>query len=382
MPVRVDAASGVVVDGDDTWPLRLDLRTGEAIVSLSGGEIVVHPLRWRHKQRLARWAHLGPAFVADQAAALAVEPGTELDERGRALVLAVAAFLDGDGLPLEPGLLASVAAEACLATGLAPAALDDREASEVELLWQTSRPGPSAAGVALPLGGVGRAAPDPWADATRIVFDGPADAQDPAAAASPGAGADGAPDEDVTPPSTMALGSMVTDDTEPPRPSRRRDRPAFRIVPAPPRPATTLPITGGTASRPEEAASRTGDDRSALATLVAEPGEAVGLAGPGLAPTGTTHPRLLRAPALSPSPARAEPAAALHVPSPRRDRPDRRTDLVPVPAAHAALAAPVGRPPQAERAAEADDLDALTEAVAERLAELVAAAADDLGIEV
>ena len=83
--------------------------------------IAVAPLRWRHKQRLARWAHLGPDFVAEQRTALAVDPAEDWDDDdASASVAAVAAFLDGATLPLAAELLAEVAIEACRATGPRP----------------------------------------------------------------------------------------------------------------------------------------------------------------------------------------------------------------------------------------------------------------------
>src|ERR1700742_3701385 len=140
MTVRVDAAAGVVAEGAVRWPLRLDCRTGTAVLTVGNRDLAVAPLRWRDKQRVARWAHLGQAFVAAQRIELAVPPGTVLDDGTRPLVAAVADFLDGDALPLSPDLLSEVAVAVCRLTGLAPAAFDDRDAIDVESAWRSTTP--------------------------------------------------------------------------------------------------------------------------------------------------------------------------------------------------------------------------------------------------
>ena len=127
-------------------------------------------MQWRHKQRLARWAHLGPDFVTSQRAALALDPADEWGDDDIRVVAAVAEFLDGATLPLAPDLLAEVAIEACRATGLAPAAFDDRDAYDVESIWRVGsgaahgRPQPTTARA------VGSTGADPWADSTSIVL--------------------------------------------------------------------------------------------------------------------------------------------------------------------------------------------------------------------
>ena len=147
MTLLVDAAAGAVVDGERRWPLRLDCRTGAAVVTFGDRELAIAPLQWRHKQRLARWAHLGPDFVTSQRAALALDPTEEWDDDDIRVVAAVAEFLDGATLPLAPDLLAEVAIEACRATGLAPVAFDDRDAYDVESIWRVGS-GAAARGAA------------------------------------------------------------------------------------------------------------------------------------------------------------------------------------------------------------------------------------------
>ena len=75
MTLLVDAAAGAVVDGERRWPLRLDCRTGAAVVTFGDRELAIAPLQWRHKQRLARWAHLGPDFVDEPARRPRPRPG-------------------------------------------------------------------------------------------------------------------------------------------------------------------------------------------------------------------------------------------------------------------------------------------------------------------
>jgi hypothetical protein len=256
--VTVDPAAGLVVDGDDAWPVRLDCRTGGAVLSVRDRDIEITPMRWRHKQRLARWAHLGPEFVAEQVATLAVAPGTELSDTERALVVALSTFVDRGALPFEPALLAAVTIDACRATGLVPAALDDRDAFEVEAIWRVAHAARSFDDAVLAEPG----APDdrdPWADATSIVFDtgvvvpdrsstsvddvagierdgGPAEAR---------AGTPDATDEVLT--SRDAAGSArayepvsITAAQEPPRRPDLR----FRVTPSWPRPAPSTVVDG------------------------------------------------------------------------------------------------------------------------------------------
>jgi hypothetical protein len=151
---RVDARAGRVSAGAGSWPFALDCRTGGATMELGGAEIEVRPLRWREKVRLARFAILGLPFLDEQVLRLALpaESATpEGDEREAALALAL--WLndpgDADPLPLQAPLLATATLEVCAAMGVAPSALDDRDAVEVEALWRAvaehaAGPGPAA----------------------------------------------------------------------------------------------------------------------------------------------------------------------------------------------------------------------------------------------
>ncbi len=392
MAARVDAAAGVVIDGDEAWPLRLDCRTGGAVVGRPGREIAVSPLRWRHKQHLARWAHLGPAFVAGQRAVLAVEPGTVLDPVEQAVVAAVAEFLDGgDALPCEPSLLAVVTAEACRATGLAPAAFDDRDAAEVEMIWRTAPTGP-----AHPPGPDGRGgaslARDPWADATSIVFTAPSERR---SSEPPGPAAPEGPTTSVTSamPAMPVIRDAAEDDAgaaapapeEAPAPAaRRREAPCYRVAPArPPRPAGDRATTSaGEAMVPAPNWS------------VAAPGSSAARApAPGAPDTASRpDPVSLSLPGSPADTARGSRSAMPWPAVPRSSlgpRPDG-------PAAGGAAVGPVSGPAHGPApAAAADprppapvtplgdaDLEDLVVVVTERLAEQFSRAAADLGVEV
>src|SRR5205085_10521137 len=96
------------------------------------------PQRWSEKLRLARCAFLGAPFLDEHVLRLALPEGAappEGDEREAALALALwlnDPGADADTLPLQAPLLASVTLEVCAAIGVPPAALDGRDAVEVE----------------------------------------------------------------------------------------------------------------------------------------------------------------------------------------------------------------------------------------------------------
>jgi hypothetical protein len=197
--VRVDVATGLVSVGEQRWPVELDCRTGSATVDAGGTRLEVVPLRWIEKRRLARWAHLGPDFVAHQRSRLA--GGGDLSAHEAAVVGAVAAWLDAGALPLDARLLSTVTLDVCRGAGLALRDLDDRDATEVEAMWSAvrDREGEDPAAEAPPATGGADAGAGPgggrgprprsddagWADSTRIVFPSPLD--DPAGPA-PGDG--------------------------------------------------------------------------------------------------------------------------------------------------------------------------------------------------
>jgi hypothetical protein len=359
MTVRVDAAAGVVAEDDRHWPLRLDCRTGTAVLRVGDREITVAPVRWRDKQRLARWAHLGPAFVTEHSVDLAVAPGTELDEHTRPLVAAVAAFLDSDALPLSPELLAGVTVELCRLTGLAPAAFDDRDAADVEAAWRCAGTQPPPEPMPVQTSARPGAAPahppaDPWADATRIEITAdpphpgtPAPAspstatrepQIPAAPSAPAvpataAGATPVPDPEPAPPPRVEAPAHISARSpgparSPARSDRRRDPLPYRIAPvSAPTPAHPTPVAAGIGTPPHGTS----------------PAPQARVGGPLVAPA-------------------AEP------PTPRT-------------ALDAATGAP-GLPNRVDVAEDGDELAALTAAVADRLAEQLTRAGADLGIEV
>lgn len=377
MTARVDAVAGVVVDGDDVWPLRLDCRTGDAVLTLRGHDIEVMPMRWRHKQLLARWAHLGPRFVLDQRVALAVEPGTTLSDADRAIVDAVAAFLDGETLPLEPGLLAAVTLEACRATGLAPAALDDRDAAEVEMIWRVSRAEPTPQpSTPMSHGDLqSQHSPDPWADATSIVFEHHIDVptpspgrresdENPLVPAAPTTISLDEPllvqaraEESVAPADagTDAPRSAVDHGSVPALAPQRLEAQRYRIAPT----SSRRPFVGGTVGGPKRGELTVAPDVTTQTAEVA---------------TGTTVPSATaerdHGPFTTTAAAREWPTAAQPVMR-------RRPEDGPVPAAQS-----YGQVAGTPRAAADNDVELLASAIAELLAEQLLVAADDLGIVV
>jgi hypothetical protein len=145
MSAHVDPAAGLVSLGDRTWPFDLDLATESITVTVEGGRrLRVRPLRWREKLSLARFAHLGAAFVERQLVrACLVDEGGATDGDAAEAVAALARWVnDPDGanpaLPLEQALLAEVTLGVCRALGLRPDDLDGRTAAEVERLWQAT----------------------------------------------------------------------------------------------------------------------------------------------------------------------------------------------------------------------------------------------------
>ena len=121
------------------------MRAGVARVQL--GEVIytARPMVWRDKQILARFAELGPVFLRRQVLSLCLAPGTPLPEAEvdlqdlLELVLWVQRPRSGQPVLLEPGALATVTLGVCRALGVPPADLDDREAPEVEALWQAAQ---------------------------------------------------------------------------------------------------------------------------------------------------------------------------------------------------------------------------------------------------
>lgn len=142
MQGHVDYRSGIVRVADLSWPFDLDLHAGAASMVIQNQQFAVRPLLWREKVALARFAHLGLAFVHRQFLRLSLAGAAPpADEPGLAALGALALWVNAPdesqpGLPLDPVLLGAVALNICRAARLRPADLDERAAAEVELLWQ------------------------------------------------------------------------------------------------------------------------------------------------------------------------------------------------------------------------------------------------------
>ena len=195
--MTVDPVTGALRLGARGLPLELDVRAGVARVQLGEVTYTARPMVWRDKQILARFAELGPAFLRRQVLSLCLEQGTALPE-GEAdlqdlleLVLWVQRPRSGQPVLLEAGALAAVTLGVCRALGVPPADLDDREAPEVEALWQAAQSqsaGPSGSQPALsvaPKRGPAAPADEPGVRRILVVPDPPARARASSTAADP-----------------------------------------------------------------------------------------------------------------------------------------------------------------------------------------------------
>lgn len=143
MKIHVDPVQGLFV-GDERWPFKLDYQTGAASIEIEGRSFQVRTLCWQEKIRLARFAHLGSNFLQQQFLHLCVSaPDSQpLTERQREILTALAGWLNASNdeatsVPLKSSLLSIITIEVCRALGIKPADLDSRDATEVEMLWQS-----------------------------------------------------------------------------------------------------------------------------------------------------------------------------------------------------------------------------------------------------
>ncbi|MDB6062022.1 MAG: hypothetical protein JWM78_2125 [Verrucomicrobiaceae bacterium] len=159
MTAYVDANNCSVRDGDNAWPFAIDCHDGSVRIVLDNSSYQLHPLAWREKRNLARFAHLGEQFLQTQFLRTSLGASLEksVDTRAstnkaaelpasaehRAALSVLARWLnapDGNfGLPLDQQLLASVTLDICRNMQLAPTAFDTLAASDVEILWQATR---------------------------------------------------------------------------------------------------------------------------------------------------------------------------------------------------------------------------------------------------
>ena len=66
MTTQVDEQNGVVRVGSHAFPFELDCRSGTATLALGSLQCVLRSPSWREKRVLARFSHLGSAFVEAQ----------------------------------------------------------------------------------------------------------------------------------------------------------------------------------------------------------------------------------------------------------------------------------------------------------------------------
>lgn len=143
MRILVDRESGALhlVDAErgERWPVLLDPQTGAARVEIGATTLEAHPLGWRQKLLLARYASQGEAFLRRQMLRFCGCSEGGDDASGDAL-WALTSWVNfppdaGAALPLQADALARVTTEVCRHIGLRPADLDERDALEVESLW-------------------------------------------------------------------------------------------------------------------------------------------------------------------------------------------------------------------------------------------------------
>jgi hypothetical protein len=141
-----DLATEVSVDAQ-SWKFELDSRHGTASVQLGGQRFTLRVQSWREKRILARFAHLGEAFLEDQFLRLCLSAGEAPPQAGpeREALIALARWLNAPGgtpgLPLDQHLLANVTLQICQAIHTAPQTFDGLDAADVELFWQAVRAG-------------------------------------------------------------------------------------------------------------------------------------------------------------------------------------------------------------------------------------------------
>jgi hypothetical protein len=135
--VEHDEATGALRVGGR--PLAFDARTGSVTLELETGRVAVRPLAWWTKRSLSRWARLGEGFMRRQLLSACVDGALPEDRGAQAELWAVVAWLNAPGLGFDSSLLSQVTLEVCRSAALMPADLDQREAWDVESLWQAAR---------------------------------------------------------------------------------------------------------------------------------------------------------------------------------------------------------------------------------------------------
>jgi hypothetical protein len=145
MRPQVDALAQRIVSGDREWRFQVDCREDSVSLELNGTVYRVRPLRWREKRALARFVSLGEEFLKREFVRVSLaDPDREPAKAEETDVLfELARWFNtpesGDLLPFDAPVLAKVTFDLCRAMGLAPKDFDQRDASEVELLWTAAQ---------------------------------------------------------------------------------------------------------------------------------------------------------------------------------------------------------------------------------------------------
>jgi hypothetical protein len=131
MPTTIDTEGMVVRAGGQTYPFAPDPATGGVTLALPDDPVVVRPLTWAERVRLARFAELGLSGL--QSALVELATGRDLDGTEAQAAAQLAAWLDRpQGGGLDEAELAAQALGLSRATGWSLAEIDARPAREID----------------------------------------------------------------------------------------------------------------------------------------------------------------------------------------------------------------------------------------------------------
>jgi len=143
----IDPVARTIHLRDRAWPFEWEPAAATAAIELGTQRFELRELSWRQKRNLARAAQkLGAAadealgtLLLEACVAGRADLPSDPDER-EALTRLTAWFLaDGSSVTWDPAQLARVTLDVCRSAQIAPQALDDMPASDVEALWQVAR---------------------------------------------------------------------------------------------------------------------------------------------------------------------------------------------------------------------------------------------------
>jgi hypothetical protein len=140
---RIDPLRGEIGLGERTFRFRLDCRADAAVVRIGEREYRVRPLEWREKARLSRYASLGDARMTRELVHLCADLGEDesVAPDTEAVLVELTRWINDPsgytpGLPFDADSVAAVTLQLCRATHLRPVDFDARGAWEVEAMWK------------------------------------------------------------------------------------------------------------------------------------------------------------------------------------------------------------------------------------------------------